>query len=82
VVGIQIALWRGASRVFVPSRSAEKIALLDEFLGGPRVEVEYIDTARHSFAEIVPAQTQQRGVDVIIDTVGAAALEGNVKCAL
>jgi NADPH:quinone reductase-like Zn-dependent oxidoreductase len=60
VVGIPIALWRDASRVFAPSGSAEKIALLDEVLGGQKVEDEYRDTSRHSLAEIVLAQTQKR----------------------
>ncbi|WP_213958940.1 MULTISPECIES: zinc-binding dehydrogenase [unclassified Variovorax] len=71
---LQIAsLWQ-ARPVMAMSRSAEKLARLAEF----GVDVG-IDSSRESQVEKVMSTTEKRGVDVIIDLVGAPVFEANVK---
>jgi NADPH2:quinone reductase len=71
---LQIAsLWQ-ARPVMAMSRSAEKLARLAEF----GVDVG-IDSSIESQVEKVKAATDGRGVDVIIDLVGAPVFEANVQ---
>ncbi|HSW20491.1 MAG TPA: zinc-binding dehydrogenase [Ramlibacter sp.] len=71
---LQIASLLGASTVIATSRSADKLAGLSQY----GVDVG-IDTSRQSLLEGIMAATDKRGVDVIIDMVGAPAFEENVK---
>jgi NADPH:quinone reductase len=59
-------------RVFGTSRTSEKLERARD-LGLDRG----INTARDDFVEVVRGLTDGRGVDVIIDLIGAAALAGN-----
>jgi NADPH2:quinone reductase len=71
---LQIASLRGARPVIATSRSAHKLAGLGRY----GVDVG-IDTSRQSLLDGIMAATDKRGVDVIIDMVGAPAFEENVQ---
>ncbi len=71
---LQIASLRGARPVIATSRSAHKLAGLERY----GVDVG-IDTSRQSLLEGIMAATDKRGVDLIIDMVGAPAFEENVQ---
>ncbi len=71
---LQIAsLWK-AHPVMAMSRSAEKLARLAEF----GVDVG-IDTSNESQVEKIMSATEKRGVDVVIDLVGAPVFEANLQ---
>jgi len=74
LAAIQIAALFGAKPVIATSRSAGKLARLTEF----GVDVG-IDSAQQPLVEAVMAATGDRGVDVIVDTVGGSAFEQNMK---
>ena len=71
---IQLAKAFGA-RVFTTAGSPEKCAAAEK-LGADRA----IDYKREDFAAVIKAETEGRGVDVILDMIGAAYLERNLKC--
>jgi NADPH2:quinone reductase len=71
---IQLAKHKGA-RVFATAGSAKKVALCREL--GADVAIDY---TREGFAEIVMAETRNRGVDVVFDNVGEAVMEDSMKC--
>ena len=81
VAGIQLAAQAGASTVFATSRSAEKLAVLTEFLGDLGCPFVGIDTSNADFAAIVHEHTDGRGVDVVVDNVGGSVLAGNITAA-
>jgi NADPH2:quinone reductase len=81
VAGIQLAAQAGAARVFATSRSAEKLAVLTDFLGDLACPFAGIDTTTADFAAVVGEATDGRGVDVIVDNVGGSVLAGNVAAA-
>jgi len=66
---IQLAKDAGA-RVFATAGSAEKVALCREL--GADIAIDY---TTEDFAEIVLAETDGRGVDMVFDNVGEAVLE-------
>lgn len=77
VVGVRIALHLGAASVTGTSRSASKRARLEEHIADDRFHAVAPD-------ELVPTVhdlTGGRGVDVIVDNVGAAALAANIAAA-
>jgi putative PIG3 family NAD(P)H quinone oxidoreductase len=69
----QIAHAMGCT-VFGTSRTADKL----ERARALGLEVG-IDTAREDFADAIGQHTEGRGVHVVLDLLGAAALEGNLK---
>ncbi|MFQ5678425.1 MAG: NAD(P)H-quinone oxidoreductase [Gemmatimonadota bacterium] len=71
---LQIARASGASRVF-GTASAGKLRRLGESGLAPDVGIDY---RRESFDRVVSRETGGRGVDVILDTVGAPYWEANV----
>jgi len=71
---IQLARHRGA-RVIATAGTDEKAALCREL--GAHVAVNYSTT---DFAEVVLAETGNRGVDVVFDNVGASVLEASLRC--
>jgi NADPH2:quinone reductase len=71
---IQLAKHAGA-RVFATAGGAEKVALC-RALGADHA----IDYTRDDFAAVVMEQTQNRGVDVVFDNVGAAVFEKSLGC--
>lgn len=71
---IQLAVVAGA-RVFATAGSDEKVQLCREL--GAQVAVNYRD---HDFSEVIMAETDDRGVDVVFDNVGDAVLEQSMKC--
>ena len=73
-LALAIAVHLGARPVFGTSRSPKKLARLPGELVG-------IDTTSKSVVETVMAATSDRGVDVILDNVGATVLEENVAAA-
>jgi NADPH2:quinone reductase len=71
---IQLAVNRGA-RVFATAGTDEKLALCRQL--GADVTINYRET---DFAEVVLAETQDEGVDVVFDNVGEAVFEASLKC--
>ena len=71
---IQLAVHRGA-RVFATAGTDEKVALCRDL--GAEVGINYTTS---DFAEVVLAETGNRGVDVVFDNVGAAVFEPSLKC--
>ena len=73
-MAIQVARALGA-RVAVTAGSAEKLARCEEL--GAEVLINYRE---QDFVEVIAAETAGRGVDVVLDNMGAAYLERNVNC--
>ena len=71
---IQLAVRAGA-RVFATAGGEDKLALCREL--GAHVTIDY---TKQDFAEIVLAETGNRGVDVVFDNVGEAVVEKSMKC--
>lgn len=76
IAAIQIGRLLGAGRLFGTSSSADKLARLAA-LGLHRG----IDTTREDFAQVVKAETNDAGVNLIIDNVGRGTLAGHLACA-
>ena len=72
---IQLAASSGA-RVFATAGTDEKVALCREL--GADVAINYSTT---DFAEVVLAETDDAGVDVVFDNVGEAVMEASMKSA-
>lgn len=75
MAAIQIASLLGASPVIATSRSAAKLDRLSQF----GVDVG-INASSESQVDAVMAATDNRGVDLIIDTVGGPVFEANMQC--
>ena len=71
---VQLAANAGA-RVFATAGSEEKLALCREL--GADVTINYKE---QDFAEVVLAETDNRGVDVVFDNVVAGIFEQTLKC--
>jgi NADPH2:quinone reductase len=74
LAAVQLAAQLGASRVIATSRSAAKLARLREY-GATHV----IDTTQPDTVQAVKDATDGRGVDVIIDSLGGAVFDANLK---
>ncbi|MCY3647151.1 MAG: NAD(P)H-quinone oxidoreductase [Chloroflexi bacterium] len=74
VAGVQIAKAMGASQVIGTAGSAEKLASAAEL--GLDVGVNYHE---QDFAEVVRDATGGSGVDVVLDVIGAAYWEQNLR---
>jgi len=72
----QLARVMGASKIFTTSRSAWKLEKSLE-LGANRA----IDTTEEDFEQVVLEATATHGADVILDFIGAAYMEQNLKAA-
>ncbi len=75
LAAIQIARELGAQVVFGTTNSASKLAQLADLGCHP------IDSSAGGVAETVRQLTQERGVDVVIDVVGAGAVQDNIDSA-
>jgi NADPH2:quinone reductase len=71
---VQLAVDRGA-RVFATAGTDDKVRLCREL--GAHVAVNYTTT---DFAEVVLAETDAQGVDVVFDNVGEAVMEKSLQC--
>jgi NADPH2:quinone reductase len=71
---IQLAVNAGA-RVFATAGTDDKVQLCREL--GANVAINYNTT---DFADVVLAETRNRGVDVVFDNVGEAVMEPSMKC--
>ncbi len=71
---IQLAAHRGA-KVFATAGTDAKVALCRDL--GADVAINYNTT---DFAEVVLAETGDRGVDVVFDNVGEAVFAASLKC--
>jgi NADPH:quinone reductase len=71
---IQLAVHAGA-RVFATAGTDEKAKLCRDL--GADVAINYNAT---DFAEVVLAETNNEGVDVVFDNVGEAVMEASMKC--
>lgn len=72
---IQFARWAGASKIFTTVGSAEK-AQACQALGADHC-ISYKD---EDFVAVIRAQTQDQGVNLILDMVGGDYLYKNLKC--
>ena len=77
VVGVRIALRLGAASVIGTSRSAAKRDRLTELIGDER----FLAVAPDELVATAGERTGGRGVDVIVDNVGATALADNIEIA-
>ena len=75
LAAIQIASLMGASKVFATSRSAAKIARLKDY-----GVTNAIDTSTQDQVAAVLEASGGRGVDVVIDSLGASVFPANIKC--
>ena len=75
LAAVQLAAQLGASQVIATSRSAAKLARLREY-GATHT----IDTSQQDTVQAVKDITDGRGVDVIIDSLGGAVFDTNLKC--
>jgi NADPH:quinone reductase len=75
LAAIQIASLMGASKVFATSRSAAKIARLKDY-----GVTHAVDVSQQDQVEAVMAATDGRGVDIVIDSLGADVFPANMKC--
>ncbi|HXH23275.1 MAG TPA: zinc-binding dehydrogenase [Dehalococcoidia bacterium] len=74
LAAIQLAKRAGAT-VFATASSDEKLARLKEF------GVDYgINYRERDFVEEVKRLTSGRGVDLVVDSVGGAVLQGSLRC--
>lgn len=71
---VQLAKHAGA-RVFATAGTDEKVQLCRDL--GADIAINYNDT---DFAEVVLAETGNRGVDVVFDNVGEAVMEKSLQC--
>ncbi len=71
---LQLAKNAGA-RVFATAGTDEKVQLCRDL--GADVAINYRE---QDFGEVVMAETDNRGVDVVFDNVGAAVFEASLKC--
>jgi NADPH2:quinone reductase len=71
---IQLAKHVGA-RVFATAGTDEKVKLCHDL--GADVAINYNDT---DFAQVVLAETNNKGVDVVFDNVGEAVFEKSLQC--
>jgi NADPH2:quinone reductase len=71
---IQLAKHRGA-RVFATAGTDEKVRLCRAL--GADIAINYNDA---DFAEVVLAETSNRGVEVVFDNVGEAVMEKSLQC--
>ncbi|MDZ7733924.1 MAG: zinc-binding dehydrogenase [Acidimicrobiia bacterium] len=72
--GIQLAVHLGA-RVLATAGSEEKTRLCREL--GADVAIDY---RTEDFVEVVLAETDDRGVEVVFDSVGTAVMEDSFRC--
>lgn len=77
-IAARMAIELGADTVFATSRSDRKLAELGALSGDVADRIRPINTSTHDFAAEVLAATDGRGVDVVVDLVGASALTGNL----
>jgi NADPH:quinone reductase-like Zn-dependent oxidoreductase len=78
VVAVQMAAALGAGTVVALSRSADKLRVMEAFVRPLPGRLVTMDTSGDSFVGSVLAATDGRGVDLIIDHVGAAVLADNI----
>ncbi len=72
LTAIQLAATQGA-RIFATAGSAEKCAYIERF-GATAINYKEQD-----FSEIIASQTQNRGVDVVLDMVGGPYIQKNLR---
>jgi NADPH2:quinone reductase len=80
VVGVRMAALLGAEVVFATSRSPAKLDVLRDFIGPMQCRLVTIDSRSGDLAAAV-AEQSGGGADVIVDSVGAAALAENLAAA-
>lgn len=74
VHAVQVAGALGAARVFAATSSPEKLDVLDSYAPGGAILGGELD-----FSELVLAFTEDRGADVVIDTVGSATFRSAIR---
>lgn len=78
IVAVQMAAVLGAATVVATSRSAAKLQVLEEFVKSLPCRMVTVDTSSGSFVDPTLECTDGRGADLIIDHIGAPAIEENL----
>lgn len=77
-IAVRMAVELGANTVFATSRSDHRLAELASICGDAAGRVHLINTSTRDFTDDVLVRTDGRGVDVVVDLVGASVLAGNL----
>ncbi|KAF2083741.1 NADPH2:quinone reductase [Saccharata proteae CBS 121410] len=77
IAGIQLALADGATAVYATARQDEKCEFVVKELGATKA----FNTTTQNWSEEVLKATEGKGVDVIVDFVGADYFQGNLDAA-
>lgn len=75
IAGIQLSKKAGASKVFATAGSFEKTAFITKELGADAA----FNYKREDWAQEILEQTEGKGVDMIIDFIGANYVQNNLK---
>jgi NADPH2:quinone reductase len=76
IAAMQIARARGAGKIFGTASTPEKLARIHEL--GCDVPINY---RTEDFASVIKRETNDRGVDFVIDLIGGATANGNIQAA-
>jgi NADPH:quinone reductase-like Zn-dependent oxidoreductase len=74
IAGVQLSVARGAKATYITTSTAEKIEFCENVLGATKG----FNYKEEDFSKAVLAATDGRGVDIIIDFVGASHLQQNL----
>ena len=74
IAGVQLSVARGAKATYITTSSAEKIDFCKNVLGA----TEGFNYKREDFSQAILAATDGRGVDIIVDFVGANHFQQNL----
>lgn len=78
---IQMAAHLGAGAVIATSRSAEKLRILSDHVSSLPCPLIAVDVSSHNVVDATLEFTSGHGADLVIDHVGAAAVEENLALA-
>lgn len=81
MTAVRIAGHLGASVVLATSRSGVKLRVVEEAISTMKCPLVTIDTSEEDFVAAIDKSTGGAGVDIIVDTIGASVLAGNIAAA-
>jgi NADPH:quinone reductase-like Zn-dependent oxidoreductase len=81
MMAVSLAGVLGAALVIGTSRSEAKFRVLRSHFAALACPLVIVDSARQRVVDAVLASTDGRGVDLVVDCVGASAFDENFRCA-